>query len=162
MSHRGLSELHIIPQKQSINGEYYRENILKLTCMNAINRTSDSGIFLERAMLENMSQAIFMQDGAPPHTAKLTQVWCSANLPRYWAKADWPGNSPGLNPIENLWAILGEKLSKLPEVCTLNALVDNLKNEWARVEPTILQNLINDMPNRISEVINRSGDYIGK
>ena len=139
MSHRVLSELHIIPQKQSINGEYYRENILKLTCMNAVNRTSDSGTILERAMLENMSQATFMQDGAPAHTAKLTQVWCSENLPRYWAKADWPGNSPDLNPIENLWAILGENLSKLPEVCTLNALVDNLKKEWARVEPTIFK-----------------------
>ena len=80
MSHRALSELHIIPLKQSVNGEYYRENILKLTCRNAVNRTSDSGTILERAMLENMSQAIFMQDSAPAHTAKLTQVWCSANL----------------------------------------------------------------------------------
>ena len=109
MSHRVLSELHIITQKPSVNGEYYPENILKLTCMNAVNRTSDSGTILERALLENMSQAIFMQDGAPARTAKLTQVRCTANLPRYWAKVDWP----------NLWAILGEKLSKLPEVCTL-------------------------------------------
>ena len=61
ISHRALSELYIIPQKLSVNGEYYRENILKLTCMNAINRTSDSGTILERAMLENKSQAIFMQ-----------------------------------------------------------------------------------------------------
>ena len=43
-----------------INGEYYRENILKLTCMNGVNRKSDSGTILERAMLENMSRAIFM------------------------------------------------------------------------------------------------------
>ena len=103
-----------------------------------------------------------MQDGAPAHTAKQTQDWCSENLPRYCAKADWSDNSLDLNPIENLWAIVGEKLSKLPEVCTLNALEDNLKKEWARVEPTILQNLINDMPNRISEVIHRSGDYNSK
>ena len=28
MSHRALSELHIIPPKQTINGAYYRDNIL--------------------------------------------------------------------------------------------------------------------------------------
>ena len=57
---------------------------------------------------------------------------------------------------------LGDKLSKLPEVSTINSLVNNLKQEWARIDPAILQHLTDDMPNRIREVINRSGDYIGR
>ena len=32
MSHRALSELHIIPQKQSVNAAYYRDDILGVTC----------------------------------------------------------------------------------------------------------------------------------
>ena len=162
MSHQALSELHIIPQKQNVNGEYYREKILKGTCMDAIRRTANSGTILERSMIEKMSESIFMQDGAPAHTAKLTQAWCSEHLPSYWAKVDWPGNSPDLNPIENLWSILAYKLSKLPEVSTINSLVIQLKKVWSGIDPVILQNLTNDMPNRISEIINRSGDYIGK
>ena len=162
MSHQALSELHIIPQKQTINGEYYRNNILKGTCMDAMKRTANSDTILKRSMIEKMSESIFMQDGAPAHTAKLTQAWCSEHLPGYWAKADWPGNSPDLNPIENLWSILKDRLSKLPEFTTINSLVSNLKKEWAGINPAILQNLAADMPNRIREVINRSGDYIGK
>ena len=162
MSHRALSELHIIPQKQNVIGEYYREKILKGTCMDAIRRTANSGTILERSMIEKMSESILMQDGAPAHTAKLTQAWCSEHLPSYWAKVDWPGNSPDLNPIENLLSILADKLSNLPEVSTINSLVIQLKKVWSGIDPVILQNLTNDMPNRISEVINRSGDYIGK
>ena len=61
MSHQALSELHIIPQKQNVNGEYYREKILKETCLDAIGRTANSGTILERSMIEKMSESIFMQ-----------------------------------------------------------------------------------------------------
>ena len=52
-------------------------------------------------MTPGMSEIIFMQDGAPAHTAKLTHEWCEQNLPVFWHKAEWPGNSRDLNPIEN-------------------------------------------------------------
>ena len=32
MSHQALSDLHVLPQGQTINGAYYRENILANTC----------------------------------------------------------------------------------------------------------------------------------
>ncbi|KAI6659503.1 hypothetical protein LOD99_10751 [Oopsacas minuta] len=70
--HRALSELHIIPPKQTINGAYYRDNILAKTCSDATNRTADTDPILERSMLADMSDFLFMQDDAPPHTANLT------------------------------------------------------------------------------------------
>ena len=94
MSHQALSELHIIPQGQTVNSIYYRNEILAKTCRDAINRTANTGPISERPMLENMSDFIFMQDGAPAHTAKLTQEWCRDNLNGFWEKADWPENSP--------------------------------------------------------------------
>ena len=72
MSYRALSELHIIPQKQSA---YYRDDILGNTCLNAISRYSATGSIMERSMLPNMSDFVFMQDGAPTHMAKTTQEW---------------------------------------------------------------------------------------
>ena len=48
---------------------------------------------------------IFQQDSAPCHTAKAVKLWIAKNniqvLP-------WAGNSPDMNPIENLWELLKE------------------------------------------------------
>ncbi|KAF0307834.1 hypothetical protein FJT64_020849 [Amphibalanus amphitrite] len=43
MSHRALSQLHVVPPKVVINGEYYRENILAKDCLDAIHRTAETG-----------------------------------------------------------------------------------------------------------------------
>ena len=102
MSHQAISDLHIVPPKQTINGCYYRDCILEKTCKDAIDRHSENGSILDRPMLPDMSKLIFMQDGAPAHTAKKTQAWCAEHFPEFWRKDQWPDNSPDLNPIENL------------------------------------------------------------
>ena len=157
---QALSQLHIIPQGQSINGAYYRDEILAKTCKDAIDRTPNTGSILERPMLENMSGYVFMQDGAPAHTAKLTQQWCQDNLRGLWKKTDWPGNSPDLNPIENLWAILKEKVNENGQITRLDDLIKSLKSAWQAISPTILQNLVSSMPERIKCVLERDGNYI--
>ena len=62
--------------------------------------------YVERTLLEKMSEAIYQQDGAPACTSKRAQEWSSNNLPSIWRKCTQPGNSPDLSPIENLSAIL--------------------------------------------------------
>ena len=113
-------------------------------------------------MHENMSEIIFMQDGAPAHTAIMTQKWCADNLPNFWRKDEWPGNSPDLNPIENLWSILKDKVSKMENVTKIEDLIFQVKKAWADIDPQILENLVASMPSRIQPVIDRDGDYIGK
>ena len=86
MDSRAVSELHVVPQKTAINGDYYRQSILEKEYLRAINRRGETGTIIQRALVPDPSQAVFMQVGAPTHTAKKTQDWCRDNLPSFWAK----------------------------------------------------------------------------
>ena len=141
MSHQALSELHFVEPKQTVNTSYYVEEILSKTCDFAMKRKGKTGSILKVQMLKNMSKYIFIQDGAPSHTASKTQQWCSDHLKRFWEKTEWPGNSPDLNPIENLWSILKGKVNELEPVTKINELRKRVESAWGEINPQILENL---------------------
>ncbi|KAI6660736.1 Transposable element Tcb1 transposase [Oopsacas minuta] len=109
-----------------------------------------------------MSDFIFMQDGAPAHTTKMTQRWCRDSLNEFWEKGDWPGNSPNLNPIEHLWAILKERVNEKGQMTNRNQLIETVKLAWQAITPDILENLVGSMPNRVKVVLEMGRDYINK
>ena len=58
----------------------------------------------------------------------------------------WPPNSPDLNPIENHWSILTEKVYQV-EIHTVEQLRRRVRYCWKRIDPKVLKNLVDDMPN---------------
>ena len=52
---------------------------------------------------------IFMQDGAQCHRSKIVTQFLKSKKNQI---LDWPGNSPDLNPIKNLWTVLKDKVSE--------------------------------------------------
>ena len=98
-----------------------------------MRRRKENGPPTAIKLLPDMSQAIFQQDGAPAHNAAKTQQWCQASLPGFWAKGVWLGNSPDLSPIENLWAIVQDKLDKMAPATSEVTLIRNVRSAWRSI-----------------------------
>lgn len=98
---------------------------------------------------------IFMHDGAPCHAAKTVSNFLReseiSTLP-------WPGNSPDMNPIENLWAIVKKRM-KNHKVTTRQGLIELLIQVWHHDEEikNNCKNLVQSMPNRIKMLIKNKG-----
>ena len=75
--------------------------------------------------MEKAGTTKFLQDGAPCHKAKRVKAWLKN---QGWKLIDWPGNSPDLNPIENLWSCMKLELKNIH-----SPNLDRLKQEIRRV-----------------------------
>ncbi|GFX16655.1 transposable element Tcb2 transposase [Trichonephila clavipes] len=57
----------------------------------------------------NGESYIFMQNGAPCHTARsIKAILSEQNIPLL----DWPGNRPDMNTIENVWELMKREVAK--------------------------------------------------
>ena len=74
---------------------------------------------------------------------------------------DWPGNSPDLNPIESLWAIIKKRLQKC-DCSTKTKLIEAIIQIWYHDKEIkdICSTLVDSMPTQISMLIKATGGYI--
>ena len=101
---------------------------------------------------------IFQQDLAPCHTSKMSKKkFDDAGI----TVMEWPGNSPDINPIENLWAIVKQKL-QMEDITTKNKLIRSILNIWNHNDniASSCKKLVNSMPKRVQDIITAKGGHI--
>jgi hypothetical protein len=98
---------------------------------------------------------VFQQDNAPIHNSASTRAWFRV---REITVVDWPACSPDLNVIENVWGILARRVyANNRQFANVKELKTEILRCWDEVDNNILIKLINSVPNRLFQVINRNG-----
>lgn len=101
---------------------------------------------------------IFQQDNAAVHTSRCTLEWISSQS---ISIIDWPALSPDLNPIENLWGIMAQRVYVGGrQYDRIEDLKRAILSAWNEIPNFILQNLIESMRRRCIKVLKARGGYI--
>ena len=100
---------------------------------------------------------VFQQDGAPSHTAKLTQKWFTGNEVILFPH---PPNSPDLNPIEPVWHELLKFIRARPHLPSSTAqLISAIYNAWDQPPQEDIDKHIRTMPKRVQAVLKAKGGH---
>lgn len=101
---------------------------------------------------------VFMQDNARVHTANLTKNWLQALDIEV---LEWPAVSPDLNPIENLWGILTQRVYRDGFLYdTVEDLKVGIQQAWDEIALLELDMLNKSMPRRCVMTVQSRGHTI--
>ncbi|UYV82610.1 hypothetical protein LAZ67_22000130, partial [Cordylochernes scorpioides] len=98
--------------------------------------------------LHGVPNALYQQDNARPHTARISQQALQdvQMLP-------WPPYSPDLSPIEHVWNIIGRRLHALPQPRSEDELWQMVEREWRAIPQDAIRTLIDSLPRRVAACI---------
>ena len=90
------------------------------------------------------------------HRAKSTKKWHQDRGVKLLE--GWPGNSPDLNPIENLWSQM-KHLQRHERATSIAGLKRIAQKVWDNITPAYLQSLYESMPRRMQAVVDAQGGH---
>jgi len=151
---KGLTKLIVFDQNEKIDSQKYLEKVLIPTFQDIKSRKKVTNDLITTKLFSNLNNWTYQQDGATAHTANNIQEWLSNNSIKFIAKEEWPGNSPDLNPIENLWAIMETKLYENGPIESLELLNQKLQEVWRSTTLSTLTSLARSMKKRLKSIQN--------
>lgn len=117
--------------------------------------------WLEDQPLSLWRTMIFQQDNAPAHRSEYTSNWLKNAGFKDERVMAWPPNSPDLNPIENLWAIIKRRV-----YCNGRQFT-NLKDLWTAIQevsvsitPSEISNLTSSVDQRLVKILKNNGCHV--
>jgi len=138
-SGKGRGAIWFMPKNTTINGAVYL-SILQdklIPHMNILNCE------------------VFQHDCAPCHRTGTVSRWLESQGVE--VLGPWPGSSPDLNPIENLWVIMKQKVSQTNPTSE-QTLIEAIKQVWVTdITPAYCKSLVASMPERIKAVLKNKG-----
>lgn len=96
---------------------------------------------------------VFQHDNAPVHTSRLTLSFLADHGVKIMK---WPPQSPDINPIEHLWAILKRKV-KVLQRRQQQTFRDAVMKAWSELPLSLIHSLIDSIPSRLLAVIESKG-----
>ena len=102
------------------------------------------------------SNMIFMHDGAHGHRSKLVSDFLQKKNIKTFG---WPANRPDLNPIENLWAVLKDKVAE-EHPTRAKDLQMVIKRKWTQqITAEYCKHLVQSTSCRLQAVIKNKGGH---
>ncbi|GFU62479.1 transposable element Tcb2 transposase [Trichonephila clavipes] len=99
--------------------------------------------------LNGLLKAIFQQDNAHPHTARVAQDFL-----HHFQTLPWPARSPDLSPLE---LVLDQLKRQMPSCHSVHDLELAVQDFWVHLPQDNIMCLINSMPGRVAACIAAGG-----
>lgn len=155
--HSGGGKLHVW-------GAFWMNGRLELVFVEGSVKAVDHVALLDEHLLPHMIAhlsdgngftGMFQQDNARPHSAKLTQAYLRDHgVP----VMKWPAQSPDLNPMENAWGMISQKIyAQGKQYNSKKALKAAIIEAWQSIEQSTLAELIKSMERRFKDCIEVNG-----
>ncbi len=133
-----------------VGGIEFIENIMnKFVYLNILKRQMKQSA--DKLGLPNVF--CFQQDNDPKHTAELVRLWLLYNATK---QLHSPPQSPDLNPIEHLWALL-ERRIRTHTITSKEMLKTVILDEWSKMSAQDTRKLVHSMPKRLAEALKFRG-----
>lgn len=99
---------------------------------------------------------VYQQDNAPCHKSHATMQWFEDNEVQL---LEWPSRSPDLNPIENLWQIIGTRVAAY-RPANRHELREAISTIWNNISVQECQKLVQSMVKRVQLCLKAKGGPI--
>lgn len=141
-------EVEVTPKGNSMTQKYYVENLLPIyvQAVKSMSKIDDKSWLLQ-------------EDGDPSHGMRkrgLAQEYKERHNIRNLVH---PAQSPDLNPIEGIWAIIKQRIARRI-FDSEEEMREALQEEWDKITMEEIRHRISDLPRRCAELIRSEGGPI--